>query len=178
MAYTTPRTWVAGEYPTAAQFNAHIRDNIAWLANPPTVRVRQTVTQSIPNATWTALTFTVEDWDTDGMHDTATNTTRLTAPTAGRYWVYGAVAYAPNATNSRLVGVRLSGTGANPPTRGATFQPTVTDGNNAHVHFATEVSMTAGQYVEFVTYQNSGGALSTTVDSGDPHFGMRWVGTA
>jgi hypothetical protein len=27
MAWTTPRTWVAGEIPTPAQFNAHVRDN-------------------------------------------------------------------------------------------------------------------------------------------------------
>jgi microcystin-dependent protein len=32
MAYTTPRTWVAGEYPTAAQFNQDVRDNVAYVA--------------------------------------------------------------------------------------------------------------------------------------------------
>ncbi len=32
MAWTTPRTWVAGETPTAAQFNAHVRDNLDALS--------------------------------------------------------------------------------------------------------------------------------------------------
>lgn len=30
MAWTTPRTWTDGEVPTAAIFNTHVRDNIAW----------------------------------------------------------------------------------------------------------------------------------------------------
>ena len=29
MAFTTPRTWVAGETPTAAIMNTHVRDNLA-----------------------------------------------------------------------------------------------------------------------------------------------------
>ncbi len=32
MAYTTPRTWVPGEIPTAAQFNTHIRDNQSFFS--------------------------------------------------------------------------------------------------------------------------------------------------
>ena len=36
MAWTTPRTWVAGEVPTAAIMNAHVRDNLNALKNPPT----------------------------------------------------------------------------------------------------------------------------------------------
>lgn len=32
MAWTTPRTWVAGEQPTASLFNAHIRDNLNIIA--------------------------------------------------------------------------------------------------------------------------------------------------
>ena len=31
MAWTAPRTWVAGELITAAVMNTHIRDNLAWL---------------------------------------------------------------------------------------------------------------------------------------------------
>lgn len=41
MAWTSPRTWVAGEKPSAATMNAHIRDNLlaigdAWTSYTPT----------------------------------------------------------------------------------------------------------------------------------------------
>ena len=41
MAWTTPRTWVSGEVPTAANFNTHVRDNFkaigdAWGSYTPT----------------------------------------------------------------------------------------------------------------------------------------------
>jgi hypothetical protein len=34
VAWTAPRTWVAGEVPTAAILNAHIRDNLAAIGDP------------------------------------------------------------------------------------------------------------------------------------------------
>lgn len=175
MAYQTPRTWTAGETVTAALMNQDVRDNVSFLANPPTVRVRQTTTQSLTNVTWTTITFTTESWDSTGdMHDNATNNSRLTAPVAGKYWVYGCVAFTSNGTGDRLVGIRTNSSGANPPNQGATFARAA-GGLNTHVQFATEVSLSAGGYVELVAYQSSGGALSTTVDVADPHFGMRFV---
>ena len=35
MAWTSPRTWVAGELVTAALMNAHVRDNLIALKDPP-----------------------------------------------------------------------------------------------------------------------------------------------
>lgn len=46
MAWTTPRTWVAGEVPTAAILNTHIRDNLAAIGDPWTAYT----------PTWTAAT--------------------------------------------------------------------------------------------------------------------------
>jgi hypothetical protein len=46
MAWTDPRTWVAGEVPTAAILNTHIRDNFAVLGDPWTAYT----------PTWTAAT--------------------------------------------------------------------------------------------------------------------------
>ena len=42
MVWTSPRTWVAGEVPTAAIFNTHVRDNLkaigdAWTSYSPTL---------------------------------------------------------------------------------------------------------------------------------------------
>lgn len=46
-------------------------------------QLRKSVTQSVSPATWTALTWDVEDYDALGLHDNATNNTRITAVSAG-----------------------------------------------------------------------------------------------
>ena len=43
MAWTTPRTWIAGEVPDAAMLNLHVRDNLLYL---------------VGDAAWTAPTLT------------------------------------------------------------------------------------------------------------------------
>ena len=104
MAYTTPRTWAAGERPTAAQFNQDIRDNVAFLANPPACRVTETANQSLTNNTLTDLTFGSETYDTDAMHSTSSLTERITISTAGLSLVNG---YATFATDTDITEVLL-----------------------------------------------------------------------
>jgi hypothetical protein len=58
--YTTPRTWVSGEYPTAAQLNQDIRDNQlaafplgiggAWTSYTPTLTQLGAVTKTVTYA--------------------------------------------------------------------------------------------------------------------------------
>jgi hypothetical protein len=50
-------------------------------------KVTRTTNQSIPYATDTAVQFTSESFDTDGMHDNVTNNTRITINTAGIYGI-------------------------------------------------------------------------------------------
>src|SRR5688500_15076466 len=45
MAWSSPRTWITGEIATAAQFNAHVRDNIDHVYGSVTT-FSPTVTQS------------------------------------------------------------------------------------------------------------------------------------
>lgn len=57
MAWTTPRTWVAGEVVTAAILNTHIRDNLnaigaAWTSYTPTW-VASTTNPTVGNGTLT-----------------------------------------------------------------------------------------------------------------------------
>jgi hypothetical protein len=40
MAWTAPKTWVVGEAVTAADLNAHIRDNLLALKAPPTTLIK------------------------------------------------------------------------------------------------------------------------------------------
>lgn len=87
MAYVAPRTWSSGEKPTAAQFNQDIRDNVSFLANPPACYAYRTTNQSINNNSLTVVLFDAERFDTNTMHDTSSNTSRITFNTAGIYQI-------------------------------------------------------------------------------------------
>lgn len=51
MAWTTPRTWVAGEIVTAANMNTHVRDNLKAIGDPWTVYTPTVSGWSIGNGT-------------------------------------------------------------------------------------------------------------------------------
>lgn len=167
----TFRTWVSGEIVTAAYLNSNVRDaGNYWLARPLAI-LRQTVGQSIPTATWTAILLDTEDIDRDGGHSTVTNTARYTSPTAGYLMFSGAVAHGVNATAARgaawaLNGVNITPVDALVPTVAATF--------GAHVAAPTELIAVNGStdYVTLQAYQNSGGALTTVAAS---HMCVLWV---
>ncbi len=68
MAWSTPRTWVAGAVATAAQFNQEIRDNLnamfplgapAWTSYTPTLTQSGAVTKTVTYAKYTQIGKTV-----------------------------------------------------------------------------------------------------------------------
>lgn len=66
MAWTAPRTWVAGEVPTAAMMNAHIRDNLLAIGQHTYV-FKAADTSRVSTATLAAdpdLTFAVGSGET------------------------------------------------------------------------------------------------------------------
>jgi len=110
---------------------------------------------SIPNATNTALTFNTESFDNDAIHGT-TNTSRLTAKTAGIYSIMGGGAFASNATGARSLGIRLNGAtyiaSVSVPSAGATVYTNLT--------VSAMFYLNANEYVEITAYQSSGGNLN------------------
>src|SRR5947199_110600 len=68
----------------------------------PAARAKRTTTQSVANGTWTLVLLDGEDFDTDTIHDTVTNTDRLTCKTAGKYLVVANLVFALNSTGERL----------------------------------------------------------------------------
>jgi hypothetical protein len=119
---------------------------------PAYARATSAAGQSIPNNANTALTFGSEDFDVGGLHSTASNTSRLTAPSAG-LWLIGATAeFTASAVGRRGLYLQANG--------GTIFAATL----GAAVAFpaVTVVSLyrlAAGQYVEALAYQDSGGAV-------------------
>jgi hypothetical protein len=161
MAYSTPRTWVAGDVLTAAQLNQDVRDNVSFLANPPACRASHNAGQSVANATLTALALNIEIFDTDTMHDTVTNNSRVTFTTAGLYVIEGGFEM-PNTGDYTVIAAMLRLNGAT--TIAANSMGTMATPNlNPVIGVSTIYKVTAAQYVELVAFHTNGPATARTV---------------
>ena len=135
------------------------RDNDAFLYDRPNCSVYNNTTQSLTDDTSTALTANSENHDNDAMHSTTVNTARITAQTAGRYLFNGTVEFTANSTGRRLVYLRKNGGTANLLySAAAPTSPTTAVGS-----FTKTYVMVAGDYIEVLANQNSGGALTVTL---------------
>lgn len=147
----------AGQPITAAWGDA-VNDAVAFLANPPKCRVYNSAAISTAHATSVPLTFNSERFDTDSMHSTVSNTGRITFTTAGTYYVGGDINWASAAGNLREAVIRLNGTtqiaGQRMAPIGAGF------GHTANL--SALYAFSAGDYVELLAYQDSGGAINVT----------------
>jgi hypothetical protein len=121
------------------------------------VRASQAATTTIPSDTWTALALTTTEWDTNSFHSDTVNPSRFTVPIgfAGKYIVTGSFRYSSSGAGSRYIAVRKNGT---------VFMARASDLGSDVPHFslATLLDLVAGDYIELVTYQNSGS--SQTID--------------
>src|SRR6185312_17261357 len=103
------RTWVAGELVTAAYMNTNVRDAGNFLLATPTFQGRQSISQSMPNLTNTAVLFDTEIIDSDNVHSTTTNTSRYTPLTPGYYQFGGGVGWTLNTTGVRCAWFTFNG---------------------------------------------------------------------
>jgi len=132
----------------------------------PHARVRRTTTQSItPSGTFNAISFDTEVFDFGGFWVVG-SPTLFTIPEDGMYIFGGCGIWAANATGTRELGIRKNGTDIimvcdSPPdgTNGATMTP------RAHVTYQSP--LVAGNTLELVARQESGGALNMTAEADD-----------
>ena len=86
--YTAVPSVTAGDVYTASAYNTYTATNVSNLIVPPGVKANQSSLQSLTTSGTVVLAFDGSDtFDTDSMHDPATNNTRLTFNTAGVYVV-------------------------------------------------------------------------------------------
>lgn len=164
-AVPTPPTIRDGVTPSSTwnQF----RDAINFLLGPPIASLRQTAAQTLTTGVLTAVTFDVEDVDTDvaglGGHSTSSNTSRWVAQYPGWYVVAAGVSWASNSTGQRVIDLLVNGTGAN----GSRIWVDATAGGSPTMLASRTVKLylTAGDFVEVEAYQNSGGNLNTWVSN-------------
>lgn len=181
--WTAPATFSSTTL-TAAQLNAYIGPggNQEYLHNAITnvlgiasdsglqtvdsaiagARVRNSANISVPNNTWTALTFDSERFDSYDdaaatFHSTSSNTGRLVIPVGldGYYFVGGHVEFAADTTNRR--GIRIVHSVGATEYGGEDGEATAVA---MSLSTATYLYLAAGEYVTLEVFQNSGGALN------------------
>lgn len=162
----------AGGIGTAALWNSQVRDTGNFFLNTPHAILRETAAQSIATSTDVAVTFSIEDADTDSGHSTVSNTSRYTAVTAGTFKVDCSGAVVANATGRVELHIRTNGTTDLCQTSQNNSAATA-----AHLAIGTEVFLNVGDYIEMILWQNSGGALNTSIAKGNPRMAVRWMGT-
>jgi hypothetical protein len=135
-------------------------------------RVYHNANQSIPNGSFTTLAFNSEDYDTDTLHDTSTNNSRLTADRDGYWLIFLHVSFDSNATGDRLVRITENGTNDI-----ASIQVRASPGVTTDISLSTVYHLASTEYVEARVNQNSGGALNVSYTAErSPYFGMSYLG--
>jgi hypothetical protein len=132
----------------------------------PIARVRKTVTQTIPDNTSTNVTWTVEDEDTDSIHDNVTNSDRLTVNTAGVYLFSCKMTWGITGSS----GSRILYLGTNLVTSAVTYLPF--NAGDTAVSAAGMARMSVGDYALAIV-SVSGAGSSQAIVSGN--FGMVWL---
>jgi hypothetical protein len=110
------------------------------------------------NGGWTAITFNAAVWQYGAVWSVV-NPTRLYAPVSGNYLISAGISFATNSTGARGAAIRLNG---------ATFiragMTAAVAGFETHMPSVVKVAqLVAGDYVEVMAYQDSGGALNAVV---------------
>ncbi|GEM_PF-2772450 len=120
-------------------------------------RLGSNLPQSIPHASWTALTFNTELWDEDELHDPATHTDRLTIRTAGVYLITAQVRFAANLSGMRELQIRKNSTAT--LALADCLSNTQTNGL-VYLNLVTLWNLLVGDHLSALVYQSSGAALN------------------
>lgn len=118
-------------------------------------RVYNNANISIANNTATALTFNSERYDTDSMHNTSTNTSRIAINTAGKYNVIGQCTFNASATGARSLQLLVNGSIII-----AEKDEAGSAAIGARLNLSTIWDFSVNDYIEMVVTQTSGGSLN------------------
>lgn len=177
MAYTDPATIHDPASSTAppASWGDTVRDDLEWFANDkPRARVYNSANIThTTNGAAQVVTFNSERYDVGGCHSTSSNTGRLTVPSGGGglYAIGACIGWAANASGIRAASIRVNGSVLIATEETPAFSANSTPKHNLY----TEWELAAGDYVEVLAYQSSGGSLNIAANSGSPEFWFRWV---
>jgi hypothetical protein len=147
-----PFSWVTNEFPTATKMNQ-------MAIAGPCARVFHSANQSTTSGVFLSVAFDSERFDTDTIHDTVTNNTRLTCKTAGKYLITASIEIAFNATGTRIATLRLNGV---TPLASMSVPAAATGSVPTRLTPTTIYDLAVNDYVEVQAWQDSGGALNVS----------------
>lgn len=173
MPYTTPSTQGASSVIPTSRLNSY-KAGLDWLAtDKPRCRLRSTTNVSIPNSSATAVGMDSERFDVGGMHAGTSSKIIIPSGGGGLYLLGAGGSWASNATGYRQLAIRLNGATLLVITSG----PPRSDGFSIQSLTTTYV-LAAGDEIELVAEQNSGGALNLLAASAySPELWACWVAT-
>lgn len=167
-------TWMHEEIPDFRQMEARLATVMDFLINPPTVRLKKNGSQSIANATSTAVSWDFVEMESVDFWD-ATLPTRIKPSVPGWYLGSFGLSFVQNGTGYREFDIRKNNSGTDRSIR-VKFDPfTVNQTVGRGTVFIEQFNGTT-DYVEAMGWQNSGGALATAnADATQlPDFTLRW----
>lgn len=171
MGYTTPVTKSNGDGLTSGDWNTYVRDNFEAILEPPRCLVDHSVAQAIAHNTDTSVAFNAELFDNDGMHSTTSNNNRITAKTAGLYFMSTAVQFENNSTGKRTLSLRVNGSFTI-----ATQETNAVSGGDTRLNVSTVYYLNENDYVEARVFQDSTVSLDVEVTTDSPNLRVAWLG--
>jgi len=136
----------------------------------PGLRAVNSIGQSIPNVTATAVAFDETDWANGWMKIDPNHSDRLLIPKAGIYLLSGSMGWASNTTGVRFMAFGISGV-QQPWTQVSAG----VDGTGRISHQML-VQLKKTDYVQAYVYQSSGGALSlSSTTTGSNHMAVQFL---
>lgn len=168
MARTVPviASQSPGNFLTGALWNASVKALGDYLTGKPMFFGYQVTGQSVANATFVSATIDTEVIDTEGGHSTTSNTSRYVFQVPGWYRLDGVGVFATNSTGIR--GTKFLKNGGTTVIGSENVIPATS--NFLSITPTTGwVQAAVGDYVELQVYQSSGGALSTSSNTGQDY---------
>lgn len=133
-------------------------------------RVTHNANQACADSSNTTLAFNTESYDSDTMHDTVTNNSRITIKTAGKYYVYACVAWTSNATGRRALKFWVNGDSSQQ--FGFDLRNTVS-GNTFYQWAAFAKNFAVNDYIQCIMAHDAGTSLNCLTGGVFPAFGAR-----
>ena len=171
MTWTDPKTFTVGELLTAADLNAYVRDNLAFLFDPPTVTVRLTAAEAVASGSDHVVQWSEAAWDTAAspMWDVGTRGS-IVIDRAGVYLIVAQTVWEGTTGDNTKRDVYIEKNGTD---RLGSDSRLSTSSPSGQVSLIT--SLAATDYLEVVVRQLSGGPLDLQSGQPDTRCTVTWL---